>query len=116
MVSIDPLHVYTCDVITRARDDIRHVGVTGPVIALVLCFQNDTEKMVICVIVGCCKNSKRVQGISFYRLPAVISHQGDRAQELSQKRRGLTLGQRSIPTPAFVVGILCRVRVQYYVY
>ena len=61
-----------CDVITRARDDIRHVGVTGPVIALVLCFQNDTEKMVICAIVGCCKNSKRVQGISFYRLPAVI--------------------------------------------
>ena len=47
--------------------------------------------MVICAIVaivGCCKNSKRVQGISFYRLPAVISHQGDRAQELSQKPRG----------------------------
>ena len=49
--------------------------------------------MVICAIVGCCKNSKRVQGISFYRLSAVISHQGDRAQELSQKRRGLWLAR-----------------------
>ena len=94
-------------------------------IALVLCYKNDTEKMVICAIVGCYENSKRTQqGISFYRLPAIISHQGNRAQELSQKWRGLwlarihrgDLGPENIPTPAFVVGILCRVRVRYYAY
>ena len=50
-------------------------------------------KMVICAIVGCYENSRRAQGISFYRLPAIISHQGDRAQELSQKRRGLWLAR-----------------------
>ena len=54
-----------CDVITRARDGIRHVGVTGPVIALVLCYENDKETMVICAIPGCYKNSKRAQGINF---------------------------------------------------
>ena len=50
-------------------------------------------KMVICAIVGCPNTSKRAQGISFYRLSAVISHQGERARELSQKRQDLWLAR-----------------------
>ena len=49
--------------------------------------------MVICAIVGCPNTSKRALGISFYRLPAVISHQGERAREFSQKRRDLWLAR-----------------------
>ena len=49
--------------------------------------------MIICAIVGCPNTSKRAQGISFYRLPAVISHQGERDRELSQKRRDLWLAR-----------------------
>ena len=64
------------DVIMRARDDIRHIGESNSVIACVFC----AAKMVICAIVGCFNKSERVQSISFYRLPAVISHQGDRAK------------------------------------
>jgi len=63
------------DVIRRARDSIRHVGAPPAVI---------TVKMVICAIVGCSNTFKQVQGISFYRLPAVISHQGERAKNLAR--------------------------------
>ena len=49
--------------------------------------------MVICAIVGCSNNSKRRKGIRFFRLPAVISHQGDKAKELSEKRRSLWLAR-----------------------
>ena len=52
--------------------------------------------MVICAIIGCKKNSKKKSnsdGVSFYRLPAVITHQGDRAKELSQRRRELWLAR-----------------------
>ena len=49
--------------------------------------------MVICAIVGYCNISKRAQGINFYRLLAVILHQGERAKELSQKRQNLWLSR-----------------------
>ncbi len=46
-----------------------------------------------CAIVKCSSRSDRDEGISFYRLPAVISHQGERTQELSKKRRDLWLSR-----------------------
>ena len=44
-----------------------------------------------CAVVGCDNRSDREKEISFYRLPAVIFHQGDKTLELSQKRRDLWL-------------------------
>ena len=47
--------------------------------------------MVICAIVGCSNTSKRGKGNRFFRLPAVIAHQGEKAKEVSEKRRNLWL-------------------------
>ena len=47
--------------------------------------------MIICAIVGCPNISKLAHGISFYRLPAFISHQGEKAKELSQRGQDLWL-------------------------
>ena len=49
--------------------------------------------MVICAIVGCSNTSKRTLGVSFYRLPAIILHQGEKTKELSQKRQDLWLSR-----------------------
>ena len=38
-----------------------------------------------CAIVGCGKRSDRDKETSFYQLPAVITHQGERMHELSEK-------------------------------
>ena len=46
-----------------------------------------------CAVVGCSNRSDREKEISFYRLPAVIAHQGDKTRELSQKRRDLWLAR-----------------------
>lgn len=45
--------------------------------------------MVICAILNCHNRSDRSrnEGISFYRLPSIICHQGPRAQELSTTRQ-----------------------------
>ena len=75
------IYIYrpVADDVTRcACDVVRHVGVP-------LKKKYSTANMVICTIVGCCNTSKQAQGISFYRLPAVILHKGERAKELSQK-------------------------------
>ena len=40
-----------------------------------------------CAVVGCGKRSDRDKGISFYRLPAVITHLAQKTYELSKKHR-----------------------------
>ena len=49
--------------------------------------------MVICTGFGCSNNSSRAPGVSFYRLSAVITHQGEKTRELSQKRRDTWLAR-----------------------
>ena len=55
-----------------------------------------------CAVVGCGKRSDRDKEISFYRLPAEVSHQGEKTKELSKKRRELWLSRlhraNSLPT------------------
>ena len=46
-----------------------------------------------CSVVGCSKRSNRDKDVSFYRIPAEISHQGERTQELSKKRRDLWISR-----------------------
>ena len=49
-----------------------------------------------CAVVGCGNRSDRDKGVSFYRLPAETTHQGERTQELSKKRRDLFLESTGI--------------------
>ena len=49
--------------------------------------------MVICAVFGCSNNSSRAPGINFYRLPAVITHQGEKTREFSQRRRDTWLAR-----------------------
>ena len=44
--------------------------------------------MVICMVIGCLKQSDRDKRISFYRIPAVIRHCPGCEFELSMRRRG----------------------------
>ena len=50
--------------------------------------------MVLCVVIGCSKQSGR--GVSFYRIPKIISHRGQRDYELSKKRRNSFLAVLSM--------------------
>ena len=43
--------------------------------------------MVICVVVGCSSRSGRDKGISFFRIPTIITNRGAAERELTQKRR-----------------------------
>jgi len=46
------------------------------------------EKMVLtCCVVGCSNRGGRDRGVSFYHIPAVLEHQGEKTFELSSKRR-----------------------------
>ena len=46
------------------------------------------EKIVLtCCVVGCSNRGGRDRGVSFYHIPAVLEHQGEKAFELSSKRR-----------------------------
>ena len=40
-----------------------------------------------CAVFGCGKRGDRDKGTSFYRLPAIITHQGEQTKELSKKRK-----------------------------
>ena len=56
--------------------------------------QGSSTNALICAIFGCSNTSKREKDMSF-RLPAIVTHQGDKAEDsddwLSQSRRnGLT--------------------------
>ena len=46
-----------------------------------------------CAVVGCGMCSDRDKGVSFYRLPAEISHEGEMTQELTKRRRALWLAR-----------------------
>ena len=72
-----------CDVISHVTVAIGHVGVLQLV-----------DTMVLCVVLGCHNRSGRDKGISFFRIPAVITHSSPQDLELSKKRRnGLFLGR-----------------------
>lgn len=43
--------------------------------------------MVLCVVIGCSKRSGRDRDVSFYRIPKIVTHRGERDYELSKKRR-----------------------------
>lgn len=43
--------------------------------------------MVLCVAIGCSKRSGRDKDVSFYRIPKVVTHRGQRDYELTKKRR-----------------------------
>ena len=49
--------------------------------------------MVICAVVGCSNRTEREKGKLFFRLPAIVTHQGDKTHELSKKRQGEWLAQ-----------------------
>ena len=40
-----------------------------------------------CCVVNCYNRSGREKGVSFFSIPAVVEHQGDKTKELSMKRR-----------------------------
>ena len=45
--------------------------------------------MVLCMVVGCSKRSGRDKGISFYRIPKIITNnKGSEYLQLSSRRRG----------------------------
>eukprot|EP00795_Rhopilema_esculentum_P011845 gene11845-2385_t len=43
----------------------------------------------LCCIVSCGNKQRKGNDIRFFRIPAIIKNKGDRAQELSERRRGL---------------------------
>ena len=43
--------------------------------------------MVLCVVIGCSKRSGCDNGVSFYRIPAIIKQRSKQEFELSKKRR-----------------------------
>ena len=68
-----------------------------------------------CAVVGCANRSDREMGLRFFRLPSVITHQGEKTHDLSKKRRDLWLARihredvepEKYPyTRAFVLGTL----------
>ena len=49
--------------------------------------------MNFCAVVGCGNRSDREKGTRFFRLPSVITHQGEKTNDLSKKRRDLWLAR-----------------------
>ncbi len=47
----------------------------------------EIDEMVICAVVNCHNRSDKGESIRFFRLPAVITHQGAQAQQLSSERQ-----------------------------
>jgi hypothetical protein len=47
-----------------------------------------------CAIIGCTRTGGRDK-VSFFRLPAIITNQGEKTQEMSEKRRRLWLSRIS---------------------
>uniref|UniRef100_A0A1X7VKY5 THAP-type domain-containing protein n=1 Tax=Amphimedon queenslandica TaxID=400682 RepID=A0A1X7VKY5_AMPQE len=74
-MTIDPLHVTS--------------RVTRHFLSAIL----ENNMVNFCAVVGCSKRSDRDNGVSFFRVPAEILHQGQRTCELSRKRRLLWLAR-----------------------
>ena len=47
-----------------------------------------TPRLLLCAVVGCSNRTEREKGKRFFRLPAIVTHQGDKTHELSKKRQG----------------------------
>ena len=43
--------------------------------------------MVLCVVVGCSSKSGKPKGLGFFRIPKVITNQGEEQEELTARRR-----------------------------
>ena len=91
------------DVINKINNRGRHLGGPNPpgsVYARAYCMHihkinvDEISKMVnFCAVVGCSNRADKHKGIGFYRLPAIISHQGSQTYELTCKRRDLWLSR-----------------------
>ena len=87
------------DVINKINNYGRHLG--GPIDPEVAIWTYsitrprtiDIEMVNFCAIVGCNNRADKQREVSFYRLPAIISHQGEQTCELSCKRRDLWLSR-----------------------
>ena len=51
------------------------------------CELNVCAMVNFCAVIGCGKRANRDKDTSFYRLPAIITHQGEQTRQLSEKRR-----------------------------
>lgn len=40
-----------------------------------------------CIVFGCSKHSGKDKGLNFYRIPAVVTREGEEEEELSKERR-----------------------------
>ena len=43
--------------------------------------------MVLCVVVGCSSKSGKHKGLGFFRIPKIITNQGEEQKELTTRRR-----------------------------
>ena len=43
--------------------------------------------MVLCVVVGCSSKSGKHKGLGFFRIPKIITNQGEEQEELTTRRR-----------------------------
>ena len=43
--------------------------------------------MVLCVVVGCSSKSGKHKGVGFFRIPKIITNQGEEQEELTTRRR-----------------------------
>ena len=98
---IDPLHVTSLiKLITAAAilEDQTHPEVsmrarTACTYIFILSTRSRKIMVNFCAVVGCSNRADKHKGIGFYRLPAIISHQGSQTYELTCKRRDLWLSR-----------------------
>ena len=51
--------------------------------------------MVLCIVWGCGSKSGKHKGLGFFRIPKIITDQGEEYEELTRKRRERWIGCRS---------------------
>ena len=49
--------------------------------------------VVTCCVIGCSARADRDKGLRFFSIPAVITHQGKRTEELTRKRQTAWIGR-----------------------
>ncbi len=64
--------------ITRVELPVRHIGWQKT--------EQNTAMVVSCCVVGCSNRAKKGSNTSFYRIPKVITNQGEEVQAITQKR------------------------------
>ena len=93
---IDPLHMMSLIkliIATAMLEDKTTRKCLHARTAQVQVLESDLEMVNFCAIVGCSNHADKHKGVGFYRLPAIISHQGEQTYELSCKRRDLWLSR-----------------------